>query len=182
MSIYNKKSLIVILLLTIIISFIFFMITKKDNYDKDDLYENKIADHNQDKSDKNYGVASNNPIATRVGEKILKDGGNAVDASMGVSYALAITEPHSSGLGGGGAMLSYDGQENVAPKQWQYKDISSFNFKQKDEIGTPGFVRGIHDAHKEAGKMDEKKILNYVIPLAEDGFEVDSELERSLKL
>ncbi|PHK49679.1 gamma-glutamyltransferase [Staphylococcus edaphicus] len=182
MSIYNKKSLIVILLLTIIISFFFFMITKKDNYDKDDLYENKIADHNQDTSDKNYGVASNNPIASRVGEKILKDGGNAIDASMGVSYALAITEPHSSGLGGGGAMLSYDGQDNVAPKQWQYKDISSYDFKQKDQIGTPGFVRGIHDAHAEGGKMDEKKILNYVIPLAQDGFEVDSELERSLKL
>ena len=32
------------------------------------------------------------------------------------------------------------------------------------------------------GKMDEKKILDYVIPLAKDGFEVDSELERSLKL
>lgn len=182
MSIYKKKTLIVILLLTILISFLFFMITKKDNYNKDDLYENKIADHDQELSDKNYGVASNNPIATRVGEKILKDGGNAIDASMGVSYALAITEPHSSGLGGGGAMLSYDGQENVAPKQWQYKDISSFNFKQKDEIGTPGFVRGLHDAHKEGGKMDEKKILDYVIPLAEDGFEVDSELERSLKL
>ena len=25
---------------------------KKDNYDKDDLYENKIADHQQDISDK----------------------------------------------------------------------------------------------------------------------------------
>jgi len=158
------------------------MITKKDNYDKDDLYENKIADHQQDISDKNYGVASNNPIATRVGEKILKDGGNAVDASIGVSYALAVTEPHSSGLGGGGAMLAYDGQENVAPKQWQYKDISSFNYKQKDKIGVPGFVRGLEDAHKEAGKMDRKKIMNYVIPLAEEGFEVDSELERSLKL
>ena len=36
--------------------------------------------------------------------------------------------------------------------------------------------------HEKEGKMDEKKILNYVIPLAEDGFEVDSELERSLKL
>ena len=79
-------------------------------------------------------------------------------------------------------MLAYDGQANVAPKQWQYKDISSFNYKNKDQIGTPGFVRGLHDAHKDAGKMDEKKILNYVIPLAEDGFEVDSELERSLKL
>ena len=182
MSIYNKKTLIVILLLTIIISFAFYMITKKDNYDKDELYENKIADHQQDISDKNYGVASNNPIATRVGEKILKDGGNAVDASIGVSYALAVTEPHSSGLGGGGAMLAYDGQENVAPKQWQYKDISSFNYKQKDKIGVPGFVRGLEDAHKEAGKMDRKKIMNYVIPLAEEGFEVDSELERSLKL
>lgn len=182
MSIYNKKTLIVILLLTIIISFAFYMITKKDNYDKDDLYENKIADHQQDISDKNYGVASNNPIATRVGEKILKDGGNAVDASIGVSYALAVTEPHSSGLGGGGAMLAYDGQENVAPKQWQYKDISSFNYKQKDKIGVPGFVRGLEDAHKEAGKMDRKKIMNYGIPLAEEGFEVDSELERSLKL
>ncbi|MGY3480024.1 gamma-glutamyltransferase [Staphylococcus cohnii] len=182
MSIYNKKTLIVILLLTIIISFTFYMITKKDNYNKDDLYENKIADHQQDISDKNYGVASNNPIATRVGEKILQDGGNAVDASIGVSYALAVTEPHSSGLGGGGAMLAYDGQENVATKQWQYKDISSFNYKQKDKIGVPGFVRGLEDAHKEAGKMDRKKIMNYVIPLAEEGFEVDSELERSLKL
>src|SRR5699024_6578937 len=182
MSIYNKKTLIVILLLTIIISFMFFLFTIKDNYNKYALYENKIADHQHDASDKNYGVASNNPIAKRVGEKILKDGGNAVDASMGVSYALAITEPHSSGLGGGGAMLAYDGQENVAPKQWQYKDISSFDYDKKDEIGTPGFVRGIHDAHEEAGKMDEKKILNYVIPLAEEGFEDDSELERSLKL
>ncbi|MDN6160776.1 MAG: gamma-glutamyltransferase, partial [Staphylococcus equorum] len=163
-------------------SFIFFIATKEDNYNKDELYENKIADHDQNPSDENYGVASNNPIASRVGEKIIKDGGNAVDASMGVSYALAITEPHSSGLGGGGAMLSYDGKPNVAPKQWQYKDISSFKYDEKDEIGTPGFVRGIHDAHKEAGKMDEEKILNYVIPLAEDGFEVDSELERSLKL
>ena len=65
------------------------------------MYENKIADHKQDTSDKNYGVASNNPIATRVGEKIIRDGGNAIDASVGVSYALAVTEPHSSGLGGG---------------------------------------------------------------------------------
>ena len=39
----------------------------------------------------------------------------------------------------------------------------------------------MHDMHQE-GKMDEKKIFSYVVPLAEDGFEVDSELERSLKI
>ncbi|AVQ34741.1 gamma-glutamyltransferase [Staphylococcus kloosii] len=182
MSIYNKKTLIVILLLTIIISIIFFFITKKDNYNKDDLYENKIVDHDQSNASKKYGVASNNPIATKVGNQILKQGGNAIDASVGVSYALAITEPHSSGLGGGGAMLYYDGKTGSAPKQWQYKDISSFDYKDKDQTGTPGFVRGMHDVHKAGGKMAEKDILNDVIPLAEEGFEVDSELERSLKL
>jgi gamma-glutamyltranspeptidase/glutathione hydrolase len=44
---------------------------------------------------KTYGVASNNAIATRVGNKIIEDGGNAVDAAEGVAYALAVTEPHS---------------------------------------------------------------------------------------
>ena len=72
MSIYNKKTLIVILILTMLISILFFMITKKDNYDKDELYENKIADHNQTNANKKYGVASNNPIATKVGNKLLK--------------------------------------------------------------------------------------------------------------
>lgn len=40
----------------------------------------------------------------------------------------------------------------------------------------------MHDMHQREGKMDEKKIFSYVVPLAEDGFEVDSELERSLKI
>ena len=67
--------------------------------DKDKLYENKITNHKQAGKPKNYGVASNNKIATKVGNKIIEDGGNAVDAAIGVSYALAVTEPHSSGLG-----------------------------------------------------------------------------------
>ncbi|CAM3138082.1 gamma-glutamyltransferase [Staphylococcus argensis] len=182
MSMYNKKFLIVVLALVIVVSFIFYFVTKPDSYNKDDLYENKIADHNQNYSNKKYGVATNNPIAQRVGEKIISDGGNAVDAAIGVSYALAVTEPHSSGIGGGGAMLTYDGKENDEPNQYQYKDISSYDYKQGDQIGTPGFVKGMHDVHEKEGKMDEKDILNRVIPLAKDGFEIDSELERSLKL
>ena len=182
MNIYNKVTLSVILVITIVISFLFYFITTEKKVDKDTLYENKIANHKQSGNQKKYGVASNNAIATKVGNKIIEDGGNAIDAAEGVAYALAVTEPHSSGLGGGGATLSYNGKDGEVPKLYEYKTMSSYNFKQGDKIGTPGFVRGMHDMHEKEGKMDEKKIFDYVIPLAEDGFEVDSELERSLKI
>lgn len=182
MNIYSKVTLSVILVITILISFVFYYFNKEDRPDKDTLFENKIADHKSSGSKKKYGVASNNAIATRVGNKIIEDGGNAVDAAMGVSYALAVTEPHSSGLGGGGATLTYNGNEGEEPKMYEYKTLSSYNYKKGDEIGTPGFVQGMHDMHQREGKMDEKKIFSYIVPLAEDGFEVDSELERSLKI
>lgn len=182
MNIYSKVTLSVILVITILISFVFYYFNKEDRPDKDTLFENKIADHKSSGSNKKYGVASNNAIATRVGNKIIEDGGNAVDAAMGVSYALAVTEPHSSGLGGGGATLTYNGNEGEEPKMYEYKTLSSYNYKKGDEIGTPGFVQGMHDMHQREGKMDEKKIFSYIVPLAEDGFEVDSELERSLKI
>ena len=96
MNIYNKVTLSVILVITIIISFLFYFYTT-EKVDKDKLYENKITNHKQAGKPK-IMVSSNNKIATKVGNKIIEDGGNAVDAAIGVSYALAVTEPHSSGL------------------------------------------------------------------------------------
>ncbi len=57
---------------------------------------------------KSYMVVTANPLASKAGCEVLKNGGSAVDAAVAVQMVLGLVEPQSSGLGGGAFMLHYD--------------------------------------------------------------------------
>ena len=135
-----------------------------------------------------FMVVTQNKHATEVGYEILKKGGNAVDASVAVGFALAVTLPRAGNLGGGGFILIYDKKENkvssidyrsAAPKSSK----SDLFLKNNDVVkfghlvnAVPGSVAGLLKAHRDHGSISLPELLKPAIRLARDGFEVSHDL------
>ena len=77
-------------------------------------------------------VVTANPLASEAALRILREGGTAVDALVTAQAVLAVVEPQSSGLAGGGFLLHWDAKQRslevldgreVAPERSQPDDL-----------------------------------------------------------
>ena len=142
---------------------------------------------------KNFMVVSQNKYATEAGYKILEQGGNAIDASVAVGFALAVTLPRAGNLGGGGFILIYksDSQEistidyrSAAPEsaksEMYLSDSGVIRFGHLVNA-VPGSVAGLIKAHREHGILPLKKVLMPAIELARKGIPVSYDLNYILE-
>jgi gamma-glutamyltranspeptidase / glutathione hydrolase len=142
---------------------------------------------------KHWMVAAANPLAAEAGSRILRQGGNAVDAAIAVQLVLGLVEPQSSGLGGGAFLLlhdakanrlvAYDGRETApaaATPDRFLKDGEPMSFYSAviggRAVGVPGTVRLLEVAHRRHGKLKWPALFVPAIALAEQGFPVSPRL------
>ncbi len=131
-------------------------------------------------------VVTVSPPATDVGVDILQAGGNAVDASVAVGFALAVTWPEAGNIGGGGFMLIHRGGKEK-PAFIDYRETApaaatrdmfakGVDYQSAKTAGVPGAVRGYGLAHKLYGKLPWKDLVWPAVKLAEEGFPVNAAL------
>jgi len=135
-------------------------------------------------------VASAHPAATRAGIDILAAGGNAFDAAVAVGAALAVVEPYSSGLGGGGFWLLHraadartlmiDARERapLAAHRAMYLDDQGQFVPERAldgplAAGIPGLPAALTHLSTRYGRLPLGTTLAPAIALARDGFAVD---------
>ena len=147
-------------------------------------YQSRI--HPEISSD--FMVVTQNKHATEVGYEILRQGGNAVDASVAVGFALAVTLPRAGNLGGGGFILIYDNEtdkiSSIDYRSAAPKSSTSEMFLEGDNVvkfghlvnAVPGSVAGLLKAHEVHGSLPLSILLKPAIRLAKNGFEVTHDL------
>ena len=141
-------------------------------------------------------VVSAHPIASQVGARILKSGGNAVDAAVAMQFALAVVYPSAGNLGGGGFMVLRTSEGSTATLDYRekapghatrdmYLDESGRVRKGLSEkghlsSGVPGSVAGMYEAHKRYGTLPWSDLVQPSIDLARNGFPLTRRQANSL--
>ena len=133
-------------------------------------------------------VASAHPLASEIGVEVLRDGGNAVDAAVAVTFAVGVVEPMMGGLGGSGGMLIWNQNDSSIDYLDFYArspmnpDTNVFHYTYADMsplgAAVPGTVAGLIEAHERYGNLPRERVIEPAIELAGNGFPVHGLLAR----
>ena len=137
-------------------------------------------------------IATANPLATEAGYDILRQGGSAVDAAIAAQMVLGLTEPQSSGIGGGALLLLYDGTQVVAfdgretapaaatPDRFLDAHGKPLAFRDAvvggHSVGVPGILKMLDMVHKQYGTLPWATLFQPAIGLAAEGFPMSRRL------
>ncbi|KAJ4715619.1 Gamma-glutamyltranspeptidase [Melia azedarach] len=139
-------------------------------------------------------VATDDGRCSEVGVEVLKEGGNAVDATVASAFCLGVVSPASSGIGGGGFMLirlangttqAFDMRE-MAPLN-SSADMYHGNETQKRSgilsVAVPGELAGLHTAWEQYGSrnISWKRLVEPAENFSRDGFVISPYLDFQLK-
>ncbi len=141
-------------------------------------------------------VTAADPRAAAAGAEMLRLGGSATDAAIAVMLALTVVEPQSSGIGGGGFLVtadeagkveSFDGREmapSAATPDWFSVDGKLLSHSDAvpggRSVGVPGNLRLAAMAHARNGKLPWRVLFGPAIRLAGDGFAITPRLASTL--
>lgn len=144
-------------------------------------------------------IASAHPLATDAGMEVLNAGGNAFDAAVAVTAALAVVAPMSCGLGGGGFWLLHrardgfetfiDGRETAphAATRDMYLDVQgnvvpNLSLDGPLSAAIPGTPAALAHLAKKYGRLPLARSLAPAIRLARDGFATGEIYSRAAEL
>lgn len=138
------------------------------------------------------------PLASEAAFAMLAEGGSAVDAAIAAQAVLALVEPQSSGVGGGGFLLhhdpargwvqAYDGRETApaAARPDRFVDAAGrpLGFAAAviggRSVGAPGLFRMLELAHRDHGVLPWIRLFEHAIRHAREGFRLSPRLHTLL--
>lgn len=131
-------------------------------------------------------VATSHPLASQCALQVLKDGGNAIDASIAAAAVLAVVEPQMTGIGGdcfvlyspkgSSAVKAYNGSGRspaaATLAHYQEKGLTKIDTHSIDSVTLPGAIEAWSTLHADHGSKDFGSLFQPAIGYARNGFPV----------
>lgn len=139
-------------------------------------------------------VASEHPLASLAGSEVLSRGGNAFDAAVATSFAVAVTYHPAGGLGGDCFALIYDSKRGkihcLNSSGWAPSGLTADLLKSKGEREVPiagpysamipGTIAGMTEINRKFGSLPLRRLLSRAAGYAKKGFPAGDSLCRSI--